>query len=25
VVCQIDDVEKIVRVLRVGHRMDVYR
>jgi mRNA interferase RelE/StbE len=25
VVCQIDDVEKIVRVLRVGHRKDVYR
>jgi mRNA interferase RelE/StbE len=25
VVCHIDDVEKIVRVLRVGHRKDVYR
>jgi mRNA interferase RelE/StbE len=25
VVCQMDDVEKIVRVLRVGHRKDVYR
>jgi mRNA-degrading endonuclease RelE of RelBE toxin-antitoxin system len=25
VVCQIDDVQKIVRVLRVGHRKDVYR
>jgi len=25
VVCHIDDVEKMVRVLRVGHRKDVYR
>ena len=25
VVCQIDDVQKIVRVLRVGHRRDVCR
>jgi len=25
VVCHIDDVEKVVRVLRVGHRKDVYR
>jgi len=25
VVCHIDDAEKIVRVLRVGHRKDVYR
>jgi mRNA interferase RelE/StbE len=25
VVCHIDDVEKIVRVLGVGHRKDVYR
>jgi len=25
VVCHIDDVEKIVRVLKVGHRKDVYR
>jgi mRNA interferase RelE/StbE len=25
VVCHIDDVEKRVRVLRVGHRKDVYR
>jgi mRNA interferase RelE/StbE len=25
IVCYIDDVEKIVRALRVGHRKDVYR
>ncbi len=25
VVCHIDDAERIVRVLRVGHRKDVYR
>jgi mRNA interferase RelE/StbE len=25
VVCHIDDLEKTVRILRVGHRKDVYR